>query len=179
MATSSMVKIDANRENALKSTGPKDTSITRLNAMKHGLLTKELILDGENRKTLRELGKRLRADLAPQGELEIILVERIISSIWRLRRAVQVERDYLQSKYDDAKYDRFDHVERDDDLAWRLVVTSELGNSNTWLNLSRYEAGIEKQIFKALHELQRLQGARKGEKPPAPVVIDVDIASGS
>ncbi len=41
--TTSLPKIVANRENAKISTGPKDTSLTRLNALKHGLLSKEAI----------------------------------------------------------------------------------------------------------------------------------------
>jgi hypothetical protein len=53
-----------------------------------------------------------------------------------------------------------------------------LGNSNTWLNLNRYETAIERQIYKALHELIRLQMARQGEKPPAPVAIDLEVSQG-
>ena len=40
----------------------------------------------------------------------------------------------------------------------------------------RYEIMLERSIYKALHELQRLQAARSGEKPPAPIAIDVDIS---
>ncbi len=39
-------KIEANRHNAKKSTGPKNTSLTRYNALKHGILSKEILLDG-------------------------------------------------------------------------------------------------------------------------------------
>ena len=175
MAETSLAKMEANRKNARKSTGPKDTSMTRLNAVQHGLLSKELVLKGEDKKALRELGKRLRMDLAPQGELEMILVDRIISSVWRLRRAIQVERDFIQHKYDDTKYDKYDDLVRPDDEVWSLVVSGELGNSNAWLNLIRYETTVERQVYKALHELQRLQSTRKGEKPAAPVAIDVDV----
>jgi hypothetical protein len=43
--------------------------------------------------------------------------------------------------------------------------------------LSRYEAGIERGLYKALHELQRLQAARRadGDAPP-PLAIDVDVS---
>ncbi|HWS81889.1 MAG TPA: hypothetical protein VN178_12780, partial [Rubrobacter sp.] len=52
------------------------------------------------------------------------------------------------------------------------------GNSaNAFSKLSRYEAGIERGLYRALHELQRLQAARRadGDAPP-PVAIDVDIS---
>jgi len=58
-------------------------------------------------------------------------------------------------------------------------VDRELGNSNTWLNMIRYETTIEKQIYKALHELLRLQSARKGERPPLPIAVDVDVSTES
>jgi hypothetical protein len=45
------------------------------------------------------------------------------------------------------------------------------------LKLSRYETTIERSLYKALHELQRLQVARRadGDAPP-PVAIDVDVS---
>jgi hypothetical protein len=87
-------QIDANRKNALKSTGPKTPEgkdAVRLNALKHGLLSKETLLPGEGEEALRELGQNLRAELQPAGELENLLVDRIISAYWRLRRLGRVE----------------------------------------------------------------------------------------
>jgi len=168
-------KIIANRENSKKSTGPKNTALTRLNALKHGILSKEALLKGEDKKSIEDLGKRLRLELAPKGELECILVDRIISSVWRLRRAIKIESKFVQAEYDECKYDRWSGNANNSEKAWNLVVTRELGGRNCWLNLLRYETSIEKQIYKALHELIRIQGARKGEKPPAPIAIDLDV----
>ncbi len=175
----SLAKVEANRKNAQKSTGPKDTSLTRLNALQHGLLSREVLIKGEDKRALEELGRRLRMELAPQGELENIFVDRIVSSAWRLKRAVRVERDYIQAEYEDCKFDDFSGIKRQDNKAWNLVVARELGTSNTWLNLIRYETTIEKQIYKALHELLRLQSARRGEKPPIPIAVDVEVSTES
>ncbi len=87
-------KAQANRRNALKSTGPKTPEgkvAVRLNAMKHGLLSTEILLPGEDEAALKELSEHLRAQLQPVGELERLLVDRIISSTWRLRRLGRVE----------------------------------------------------------------------------------------
>jgi hypothetical protein len=87
-------KAESNRRNALKSTGPKTPegkAAMRLNALKHGLLSREILLPGEDEAALEELSERLRAELLPAGELESLLVERIVSLFWRLRRAGQVE----------------------------------------------------------------------------------------
>ena len=40
----------------------------------------------------------------------------------------------------------------------------------------RYETHIERGLYKALHELQRLQAARSGERVLVPMVVDVDIS---
>jgi hypothetical protein len=87
-------KAEANRRNALKSTGPRTPegkAAVRLNALKHGLLSQEILLPGEDGEALRELGERLRAELQPVGELESLLVDRITSLLWRLRRLGRVE----------------------------------------------------------------------------------------
>lgn len=171
-------QLEANRRNALKATGPKDTSLTRLNALKHGLLSKEVLIKGEDRKALVNLGRRLRLDLAPQGELENVLVDRIVSSVWRLKRAVRMERNYIQVEYQQCHGDDLNLIGGQDDEAWSLLVARELGNSSAWLNLTHYETAIERQIYKALHELMRIQAVRTGQKPIAPLALDVDVTKG-
>jgi hypothetical protein len=49
--------------------------------------------------------------------------------------------------------------------------------ANAFSKLSRYEAAIERSLYKALHELQRLQAARRadGDVPP-PAATDVDVS---
>jgi hypothetical protein len=84
----------ANRENALKSTGPKTPegkAAVSLNALRHGILSQKILFPGEDEEALRELGERLRNELQPAGELENLLVDRIISAYWRLRRVGRVE----------------------------------------------------------------------------------------
>src|SRR5919112_5147114 len=87
-------KAEANRQNALKSSGPKTPegkAAVRLNALKHGLLSQEILLPGEDQEALRELSEHLRDELQPVGELESLIVDRIISAYWRLRRLGLVE----------------------------------------------------------------------------------------
>jgi len=42
--------------------------------------------------------------------------------------------------------------------------------------LSRYEVTLERSLYKALHELQRLQAARDGQAVPLPEAIDVEVS---
>jgi len=74
---------EANRQNAKKSTGPRTPTgkaMVALNGMKHGLLSRESLVNGESEADLVAFGKRLRAQLAPVGELELLLVDRVVST---------------------------------------------------------------------------------------------------
>ena len=87
-------KTEANRQNALKSTGPKTPEgkvAVRLNALRHGLRSEEILLPGEDEEAFERLSERLRDELQPVGEMENLLVDRIIASYWRLRRLGRVE----------------------------------------------------------------------------------------
>ena len=84
----------ANRRNALKSTGPttpEGKATASQNALTHGLLSREVLLPGEDGAALVELSGRLGEELRPVGELEGLLVERVIAAAWRLRRLGRVE----------------------------------------------------------------------------------------
>src|SRR4051812_48546954 len=91
MVTSSERRLAANRRNAARSTGPRTPegkAVVALNALKHGLLSREALVRGESEAELVAFAKRMRAQLAPVGELELLLADRVVSSAWRLRRAV-------------------------------------------------------------------------------------------
>ncbi len=177
MTNSSPAKIQANRKNAQKSTGPKDTTKTRLNAVKHGLLSKEVLLQWESETTLKNLGKRLREDLLPQGELECLLVDRIVAAMWRLRRLHSIEVEMMEGDVGDGVEFGPKHSSRGISLG--RAFAKDLAQYDTYTKLSRYETSIERSLYKALHELQRVQSARKGENPTIPVAIDLDVSGGS
>ena len=87
-------QIQANRLNGAKSRGPQTPegkAISRLNAMRFGIYSELVLVDGESETQLIEFGRRLRADLAPVGEMELVLADKIVSTSWRLRRIVQAE----------------------------------------------------------------------------------------
>jgi hypothetical protein len=77
----------------------------------------------------------------PSGELT--LADKIVSTAWRLRRIVQVEA---------ALYDNNETIER----------TFAGFNGNTMNRISRHEAQLERALYRAMHELERLQHKRVG-----------------
>ena len=80
----------ANRANAQKSTGPRTPegkAKVAQNAVTHGLLAKEALVVGEDLDQFDLFRDQMRADLAPAGIVESLLVERIVGLSWRLQRA--------------------------------------------------------------------------------------------
>lgn len=91
-------KIEANRRNALHSTGPKTERGKRAvsrNAIKHGLLAREAVItQGRGAENLEEFEKLLvafREDLQPVGTSEESLVEQIAVYQWRKARVLRFE----------------------------------------------------------------------------------------
>ena len=166
-------KAEANRRNALKSTGPKTPEgkdVVRLNALKHGLRSEEILLPGADEEALRELDEYLRAELQPVGELENLLIDRVVAAYWRLRRLSRVEAGiFIQESYGDVG---------DSDVSTLGLSFIRDGNgANAFSKLSRYETTMERGLYKALHELQRLQANRVAAgSVPLPLAVDVDIS---
>jgi len=94
--------------------------------------------------------KREREDLKPRSEIEMLLVDRMVANFWRLRRAM--------TKEEESVFNDYKGMENGADIFFR------------------YETMLERGIYKALHELQRIQSARAGEKPPIPLAVDVDVS---
>ena len=153
--------------------------------------------------------------MQPVGELEILLVGRITSLFWRLRRLERVEAGIFAWELYEELAERAEREARaqeksplDDMIAAHRSVTDKrkhrealekaeemrvkrnaeattLGRTfardadktNAFSKLSRYETTIERGVYKALHELQRLQAARvaAGSVSP-PLAVDVDVS---
>jgi hypothetical protein len=180
----SIARIEGNRRNARKSTGPKDTSSTRFNAVKHGLLA-EGVTELDSPETFSEFCARLQAELKPIGEVEKFLGRRIALGMVRLKRAVLLEADFLTSQLNPpvtetslsdmcrmlAEMDS-KTVVVDPGLPARLSVEAADALANTF---ARYETAIENRLFRALNQLERMQRLRRGETIPSPVSADIAI----
>jgi hypothetical protein len=167
-------KIESNRKNALKSTGPKTEEgkkASRMNALKHGILSQEILLPGEDESALIKLKEGFYNEFSPVGDFEEILVDRIVSSIWRLKRLGQTEASIFRSYEADNSFTIFS-----DNLSTLGASFIRDGNgANAFSKLSRYESTIERGLFKAIHELQRIQAARLGKTVSLPITVDIDV----
>lgn len=87
-------KSSANRNNASKSTGPKSEAgkaAVSQNARTHGLLSRNLIVEGESQEEFSQLLAELADEFQPVGLVEHALIERVGIALWRQRRLVRAE----------------------------------------------------------------------------------------
>ena len=94
----SLKQIEANRRNALKSTGPRTAEgkmRSRRNAVRHGLTAETVVVGLEDSEDYRAFEASVTADYEPQTAVERELVLRLASLLWRLRRATAIETGLL------------------------------------------------------------------------------------
>lgn len=111
--TMSLKQLAANRANARKSTGPKTShgkALSKLNALKHGILSREVLVRGRNyqesRHELTQLHQRFWDELQPVGPVEEMLVDQIVTAHWRLRRALTAESGEIALSVDEGQWQR-------------------------------------------------------------------------
>jgi len=97
---SSLKQIEANRLNALKSTGPRTDEgkqRSRCNAVHHGLTAETVIADLEDRQDYEAFETAVTSCYDAESAVERELVLRLASVFWRLRRAIGIETALFES----------------------------------------------------------------------------------
>jgi hypothetical protein len=136
MAT--LKQFEANRRNAQKSTGPKTSegkTAVSMNALRHGLRARTVVLPGEDPTEFHQLCGDLQAEWTPQSRTEQFYVEQMAVSQWKLTRLEVVEVNIF----------------KDADAKSQLSMLDRLWQA---------ECRLERSYARAQRELQRLQKSR-------------------
>jgi len=150
-------QIEANRRNARKSTGPQTPegqAVSKMNALKHGFRSKETVVRGrciqEDEQEFADLHQRLWEDLKPGGVLEEMLVNQIVTTHWRLRRALKAESGEIALSVDEGQWDRSHLSPRLASIEWGTyddpvfpMRQSALGNGFLEQQLQAVRASVE------------------------------------
>lgn len=145
-------QIISNQRNALKSTGPRTETgkaLVAQNALKHGVFSKQIVLEEESEKEFEALKMEFYAQFQPQGFLELLFWERALTATWRLSRVMQMESMLMN------------YVSKRSFLGQGLTEVLVGTHGNELTLLSRYEISLERILFRSLAELKALQSARK------------------
>jgi hypothetical protein len=155
-STVSARKLESNRENSKKSTGPKTArgkANSRFNAVKHGLCAKRLIFSSQGKLLDADLLKLLESLQAQYGSDDVrvqLLCDAIVTEYWRQGQSLRFEMHFLSEG--DAHF----------------------GSQGGMSGLQRYLTGSQRALLKNLELLHEIQpqllpaaaaaGARKALK---------------
>ncbi len=167
-------KVEANRRNAKKSTGPRSAAgkaKSSRNAVKHGLLANRIVLADHKDEDPQQFGlllDGLRDDYQPQSTIETMLVERLAASFWRLRRAYRYEVEAItHANLPNPLADALDEMAA---LPLPPVKRGEriLPPQHSLDSLIRYETMIDRELLRTMRQLDLRQRLRKIEQAPQP-----------
>jgi len=170
-------RIHANRRNAQKSTGPQTPqgkAVVSQNALKHGLSARHDVITTESQADFDLHRDALLAELDPQGPMESILADRIVSLSWRLKRADLIQNQTIDALHEESTAKLFPALTRlltpenqDPDLILGRIALKDFSNERVLDRLLMYERRIEHSLYKTILELQRLHLLRTLD-PPIP-----------
>ena len=146
-------QIEANRRNAMKSTGPRTYSgkqRSRRNAIRHGLTAETIVDVFEDPEDYKAFENAIVADFKRLSTVEYVLVTRLASLLWRLRRATAVESGLWQIQAEILRSRKVDLVRTIPpsgsglDMIYRPLPSTALVSRRTWGETKNNEAeGVE------------------------------------
>jgi hypothetical protein len=181
-------QIEANRRNALKSTGPKSEEgkqVSRCNALRHGLTAETVIGSLEDAEDYKAFEAAITADYDAQSAVERELVLQLASILWRLRRATTMETGLFEIQADHAprenrqllldsrdvihtvlrRADSDRNVKADNTVEFARCFLRLANLPNFALDrLGRYEATLWRQVGRILFALDALDRRKPQER---------------
>jgi hypothetical protein len=143
----SPAQIAANRANAQKSTGPRNTEATRFNALKHGLDAESILLPGEDPAAWQHLTADYNRLFHPRNVLEEFHVDTLIRCDWRKRRLQRTE----------AKIYRALLAEGPNPEELDVAILRDSPTARLLHRVTAQIAALDRAYFRALNDLRRMQ----------------------
>ncbi len=165
-------QIQANRNNAKKSTGPKTAAGKQkvsLNGLRDGLTSKQVVLPGEDPAHFDALLNRCLALYPPAGLIEQEFVFRLAATMWARDRVMTQRVHYYQQELPDAgvTWDGESLGLTETETLSRVFVIDAARNE-VLPKLDRHESRLTREFFRLVTLLDKRTGNREPEPPPAP-----------
>ena len=155
-------RLEANRLNAQKSTGPITPEGKRrssVNALRHGVTGRTLLLTTEEQAAYKDFADALATSLAATTPLELHFAHQIADAHFRLNRIKTVEDAMLAlAHFEEAGDIEVDHPEVHTALTAGRAFRND---SASFVNLSLYEQRLNASLKNSLKQLRDLQEERR------------------
>ncbi len=177
-------QIDSNQQ-AVSLTPSESKLASKYNAVRHGILTK--VLTDEESNEAETIQSQFIHEYQPESLAEELLIETMAIAYIRRQRAINAEREFLMEILHPPVYEEhviiepFMKIPVDPFKGEKDVILVNAGFQSKFKQAhidivdkihSRYITTCERQFYRALHELQRIQALRNGQRP-ASMAMDV------
>jgi hypothetical protein len=153
-------KILSSRANGALSRGPATVAgkhRSSVNATRHGLLSNTIVLANESREGFEALLCQYLDRFGPVDDVELGIIEEMVASFWRIRRAWAIETGLLDKGLDTQPPG--DEIARIAATFWDTAATPQLGL------LHRYETRLHRVFQRALQNLFLLRNLELPNEP--------------
>jgi hypothetical protein len=157
---SSERKIISARANGARSRGPvtpEGKKRSSQNAITHGLFAEALILHNESEEGFQALLDKHLVKYGPLDGVELDLIEDVVAARWRMRRALVVEHEWVES--------RMEGIDHPSERRRIGAAYDDLAGSHKLALLNRYEGRLYNVFHKSLNRLIEMLEARKQNEP--------------
>jgi hypothetical protein len=144
-AMTSWAQFQANRRNALRSTGPRTEegkNRSRTNTLRYGLTAETVIRALEDPEDYRAFEAAVIADYDARTAVERELVLRLASVLWRLRRSIAIETDLPQSQAEAIPQER-------GEFHWTQSERAQICPRSPVLSLARDSSGDQTDALRS------------------------------
>ena len=164
-------QVTANRANAQLSTGPRSVegkAASSRNSLKLGLTAQSLIIPGEDPADFEQFAASHEQKFQPVGPVEEELLETDIRSAWMKRRYARIEADYLAA--------RIAALPDGTEYPLGAVMIQDAASGNTLQKIFRRQQAAQRDWYKAIETLTRLQAMRRSAEAQALVEPGLNAA---
>ncbi len=128
-----------------------NNNTSKFNAIKHGLLAKQVIINPAENRPFNKIAKKLIAELQPESALEMVMVEEVIINYWRLRRYSKLENElFLFISKPKFGLDDSDFMDQ---------FTMFVRKNPSFDVLLRYHASIYRSFYRSLNEYKNMKSS--------------------
>jgi hypothetical protein len=160
----SLQRLEANRRNALKSTGPRTEDgkqRSRVNALRHGLTAETVVGSLEDAEDYKAFEAAIIADYDAETAVARELVLRLASLLWRLRRANAIEADLFEIQVEALRQRQpsaASATQKADDTVYRAFVSTASQETGEWQqsNSDHHGGEFKTSIRHLTHSFLRL-----------------------
>ncbi len=168
-------QIQANRENAKKSTGPRTPegkARVSKNALKHGLLAQDSVIPGEDPAEFDRHLTTYQDTYLPRNCVGKEIVRQIADSAWRMRRLSRIEATVMTAGIERTRVHqqtyRPERTREGHEGELQLLGASMYSGTKFLNDLARYDGHLNRRFYRAVELMMKIRREEAQSRQPRP-----------